>query len=75
MHEWEQSDPGNVQLKKIGRKWKSYDVNKFVHDLAEAKIWRGKELPREYSAGRKSNRKGSVSPRKRSPRFHRHLRL
>ena len=53
MESWRRSDPADVLLRAISKSYKAYDVKKFVHDLTEMKIWRGKELPHEYSAERK----------------------
>ena len=69
MESWRRSDPADVLLRAISKSYKAYDVKKFVHDLTEMKIWRGKELPREYPAERKpkpkAKRQDSASPRKR----------
>jgi hypothetical protein len=67
MESWAQFDPADVLLSSISKSYKTYAVKKFVHDLTESKVWRGKQLPREYPAERKPKpkRQDSASPRKR----------
>lgn len=67
MEQWDQFDPDNAKLAKAGSKFKlSYAVKKLVHDIGEARFWRGKAGVREYPAEKKkkpaTSKKDSASP-------------